>query len=57
MTKEPKLKYYVVLYNKITGDFIRKYPVKSEYLAERHRGYYNDMTINLKAKIEVEKEQ
>ena len=54
MTKEPKLKYYVVLYNKITGNFIREYPVKNEYEAERQCGCYNDMTVNLKATVRIE---
>lgn len=48
-----KEKYYIVLYSKITGDFVREYPVKNQNIAESQMAFYNDVTSNIRAEIKV----
>ena len=49
-----KEKYYIVLYNKTTREFLREYPIKNQNIAESQKAFYNNMTTNLKATIRVE---
>jgi hypothetical protein len=58
MEKQVKIKYYLRLFYKSNGEFIREFPVKNEYIAESQMAFYNDVTSNIRAeilKVEVEK--
>ena len=52
-----KIKYFLKLYYKSNGAFIREIPMKNEYEAERQMAFYNS-SINIKVEmvsVEVEK--
>ena len=51
---DTKVKYYLRLYYKDNGEFIREIPCKNHYIAERQCAFYNEVTTNLKAEIRVE---
>ena len=52
-----KTKYFLRLYYKNNGEFIREIPMKNEYEVERQMAFYNS-SINIKSEmvsVEVEK--
>ena len=46
-----QIKYYLRLFYKNNGEFIREIPIKNEYIAERQMTFYNDLTSNIRAEI------
>lgn len=48
-----KVKYFVRLFRKSNGEFIKEVPVKNEYRAERMMAFYNEVTTNIRARVKV----
>ena len=46
-----QVKYYLRLYRKNNGKFIREVPCKNQYSAERQCAFYNEVTTNIRAEI------
>ena len=50
---DTKVKYYLRLYYKNNGEFIREVSCKTQYSAERQCAFYNEVTTNIRAEIKV----